>query len=186
MSAGASMGICRGVPHILEDLKLVEPTLLYSVPALYKKVHDGVLNGMQDASPVKRTLMRSALRLGRSDAAYRNGVVRDDGSTHPPLGYIDRIKHWVLDSIVLSRIRSLFGGRLRAGFVAGAACHMGLNSPEILGTCVLKSPPKTSCRHGVETQIAFKHSFSACKISPIGPFKATSPESGRCACTRTI
>ncbi len=116
------MGICRGVPHILEDLKLVEPTLLYSVPALYKKVHDGVINGMQDASPVRRSLMRSALRLGRADAAHRNGVVRDDGTPHPPLGRIDRIKYAVLDSIVLSRIRSLFGGRLRAGFTAGAAC----------------------------------------------------------------
>jgi long-chain acyl-CoA synthetase len=116
------MGICRGVSHILEDLKIIEPTLLYSVPALYKKVHDGVINGMQDASPVKRALMRSALRLGRADAAYRNGHVRDDGTPYPPLSPIERLKHQVLDSIVLSKIRSLFGGRLRAGFTAGAAC----------------------------------------------------------------
>ena len=122
MSQGASMGICRGVPHILEDLKIVQPTLLYAVPTLYKKVHDGVINGVQDARPLKRALMRSALRLGRAESGHRNGLVRDDGTPFPPLGLVDRIMHGVLDSIVLSKIRALFGGRLRAGFVAGAAC----------------------------------------------------------------
>lgn len=133
MSQGASMGICRGIPTILEDLKLVQPTLLFAVPALYKKVHDGVINGMNTASPLKQVLMRAALRLGKADAAYRNDCNmcnddEDDGSrgtlpkSSPPLGVIDGIKHTVLDTIVLSKIRALFGGKLRAGFVAGAAC----------------------------------------------------------------
>ena len=122
MSQGASMGICRGVPHILEDLKIVQPTLLYAVPTLYKKVHDGVINGVQDARPLKRALMRSALRLGRAESGHRNGLVRDDGTPFPPLGLVGKIMHGVLDSIVLSKIRALFGGRLRAGFAAGAAC----------------------------------------------------------------
>jgi acyl-CoA synthetase (AMP-forming)/AMP-acid ligase II len=39
-----------------------------------------------------------------------------------PSGLVDGIKHRVLDDIVLSKIRARFGGNLRAGFVAGAAC----------------------------------------------------------------
>lgn len=141
------MGICRGVSTILEDLRFVEPTLLFAVPALYKKVHDGVINGMNTASPIKQTLMRSALRLGKADAEYRNGLAvqqqqqqqqrsgsNNNGgknsssmpSTTPPppaaLGFIDGIMYQFLDTIVLSKIRALFGGKLRAGFVAGAAC----------------------------------------------------------------
>ena len=161
------MGICRGVSNILEDLKLVEPTLLFAVPALYKKVHDGVINGMNIASPIKQSLMRSALRLGKADAEYRNGraaavqlqqqqqrsssntnhsvdnalpvegssmnnssismpssTTPQQQSSPPPssLGFIDKIMYSFLDTIVLSKIRALFGGKLRAGFVAGAAC----------------------------------------------------------------
>lgn len=121
MSQGASMGICRGIPYILDDLQLVKPTLLFAVPTLYKKVHDGVINAMQNGSSIQRTLMRSALRIGKVNAAYRNGIV-DDGALAPPLGLIDSLKYKFLDSIVLSKIRNRFGGNLRAGFVAGAAC----------------------------------------------------------------
>jgi long-chain acyl-CoA synthetase len=122
MSQGASMGICRGIPHILDDLQMVKPTILFAVPTLYKKVHDGVINAMQNVSPIQRSLMRSALRLGKINAAHRNGIVDENGIVSPPLGFIDGFQHRLLDGIVLSKIRYRFGGRLRAGFVAGAAC----------------------------------------------------------------
>eukprot|EP00581_Thalassiosira_minuscula_P008068 CAMPEP_0183703644 /NCGR_PEP_ID=MMETSP0737-20130205/1321_1 /TAXON_ID=385413 /ORGANISM="Thalassiosira miniscula, Strain CCMP1093" /LENGTH=699 /DNA_ID=CAMNT_0025930441 /DNA_START=117 /DNA_END=2216 /DNA_ORIENTATION=+ len=123
MSQGASMGICRGIPHILDDLQMVRPTLLYAVPTLYKKVHDGVINAMQSASPIRQTLMRSALRLGKAHAAHENaGFYGYDEGEVPPLGFVDGTMHKLLDDIVLSKIRDRFGGNLRAGFVAGAAC----------------------------------------------------------------
>lgn len=124
LAHGASMGICRGIPHILDDLQMVKPTLLYAVPTLYKKVHDGVINTMQNASPIQQTLMRSALRLGKANAAHRNngGADNDNLGVAPPLGLVDGLKHKLLDDIVLSKIRDRFGGNLRAGFVAGAAC----------------------------------------------------------------
>ena len=115
MSQGASMGICRGIPHILDDLQMVQPTLLYAVPTLYKKVHDGVINTMNAASPIQQTLMRSALRLGKAHAAHKNGLVDDSGEVVPPLGFVDGLKHKLLDDIVLSKIRDRFGGNLRAG-----------------------------------------------------------------------
>ncbi|KAL7525173.1 hypothetical protein ACHAXR_004395, partial [Thalassiosira sp. AJA248-18] len=122
LSQGASMGICRGIPHILDDLQMVKPTLLYAVPTLYKRVHDGVINTMQNASPIQQTLMRSALRLGKANAAHKNGVIdHDTGEVVPSLGLVDRFKYKVLDDMVLSKIRERFGN-LRAGFVAGAAC----------------------------------------------------------------
>lgn len=116
LSQGASMGICRGIPNILEDLQLVRPTLLFAVPTLYKRVHDGVINMMNNASPIQQTLMRSALRLGKANAAYANG------ENSAALGFVDGFKYKLLDDLVLSKIRARFGGNLRAGFVAGAAC----------------------------------------------------------------
>jgi len=68
MAHGASMGICRGVPLILEDLQLVKPSLLYSVPTLYKRVYDGVNNMVETANPIRRGLIKKGLSLGAEKA----------------------------------------------------------------------------------------------------------------------
>lgn len=111
VSHGGSMGICRGVPLILDDLAMVRPTTLFAVPTLYKKVYDGVQNLIGSSSPTKQKLMRAALDMGRKK--------KESGGK---LGLVDGIKHKVLDSLVTSKIRGRFGGNLRHGFVAGAAC----------------------------------------------------------------
>ena len=111
ISHGGSMGICRGVPLILEDLALVKPTVLFAVPTLYKKVYDGVQNLIGSSSPTKQKLMRAALDLGRKK--------KESGGS---LGLVEGLKHRVLDGLVTSKIRDRFGGNLRHGFVAGAAC----------------------------------------------------------------
>ena len=115
ISHGGSMGICRGVPMILEDLSMVKPTALFAVPTLYKKIYDGVHNMMESASPLRKRLMRSALDLGRRDNDAQKGA-------GPPLGWFENLQFSALDKLVLSKIRGRFGGNLRHGFVAGAAC----------------------------------------------------------------
>jgi long-chain acyl-CoA synthetase len=114
MSHGASMGICRGIPSILEDLQLVKPTVLFSVPTLYKRIYDGVHNLVETSSPLRKKLMKKALYLGRQNADYQHGK-------RGPLGLLEGLQYKALDSVVLSKIRDRFGGRLRHGFVAGAA-----------------------------------------------------------------
>jgi long-chain acyl-CoA synthetase len=115
MSMGAGMGICRGVPLLLEDLQLVQPTVLFAVPTLYKKIYDGVHNLIESSSPLRKNLMKSGLALGVENVAAKNG-------TRPPLGPMERLKFNLLDKLVLSKIRDRFGGKLRHGYVAGAAC----------------------------------------------------------------
>lgn len=115
MSHGGSMGICRGVPHILEDLTMVKPTALFAVPTLYKRIYDGVHNMMETASPLRKRLMKTALHLGEENAKIENGQ-------RAGFGLLDSLRYKVLDKLVLSKIRARFGGRLRHGFVAGAAC----------------------------------------------------------------
>jgi long-chain acyl-CoA synthetase len=115
MSMGASMGICRGVPVILEDLQLVKPTSLFSVPTLYKKVYDGVHNIMETAPPLRRKLMKKALALGEARSLAEKGM-------RSPLGSLERVQLGILDRLVLSKIRDRFGGRMRHGFSGGSAC----------------------------------------------------------------
>jgi long-chain acyl-CoA synthetase len=111
---GCSMGICRGVPSILEDLQLVKPTVLFAVPTLHKKIYDGVHNLMASASPIRKGLMQKALALGRKNVNAKNGI--------ESMSIFERMQFKALDKIVLSKIRDRFGGNLRHGFVAGAAC----------------------------------------------------------------
>uniref|UniRef100_A0A7S4EPR5 AMP-dependent synthetase/ligase domain-containing protein n=2 Tax=Pseudo-nitzschia australis TaxID=44445 RepID=A0A7S4EPR5_9STRA len=114
MSSGASMGVCRGVPVILEDLQLVKPTTLFSVPTLYKKVFDGVHNLMESAPPLRRKLMKNALAMGEAKVSADKGMRQQ-------LDPFERIKFAVLDRLVLSKIRDRFGGNLLRGFSGGAA-----------------------------------------------------------------
>ena len=115
MSHGASMGISRGIPAILEDLQLVKPTVLFSVPTLYKKIYDGVHNLIVSSSPIRKRLMQTALAIGHERVMAERG-------SRGPLGFFERTQFKVLDRLVLSKIRGRFGGRMRHGFVAGAAC----------------------------------------------------------------
>lgn len=109
------MGICRGVPVILEDLQLVKPTNLFSVPTLYKKVYDGVHNLIETAPPLRKKLMKNALAMGEAKAAI-------DKKLRQPFGPLERIKFVTYDRLVLSKIRDRFGGNLLRGFSGGAAC----------------------------------------------------------------
>jgi len=111
---GGAMGICRGVPHILEDLQLVKPTVLFAVPTLYKRVYDGVNNLMESSSPLRKKLMKKSLALGRRRYESENGG--------DPLSFFEKHAFNTLDGIVLQKIRDRFGGNLRHAFVAGAAC----------------------------------------------------------------
>ena len=115
MSSGASMGICRGVPVILDDLQLVKPTNLFSVPTLYKKVYDGVHNLIESSPPFRKKLMKNALAMGEAKAAA-------DKKLRQPFSTLERIKFATLDRLVLSKIRDRFGGNLLRGFSGGAAC----------------------------------------------------------------
>ena len=89
---------------------MVQPTVLFAVPSLYKKVYDGVQNLIGNSSPTKQKLMHAALDLGKKKKASGGN-----------LGFIDGLKYKVLDSLVTSKIRGRFGGKLRHGFVGGAA-----------------------------------------------------------------
>jgi len=115
MCSGASMGICRGVPVILEDLQLVKPTSLFSVPTLYKKVYDGVHNLIESAPPLRKRLMKDALAMGEAKAAA-------DKKRRQSFSLLEKIKFTALDRLVLSKIRDRFGGNLVRGFSGGAAC----------------------------------------------------------------
>eukprot|EP00536_Pseudo-nitzschia_multiseries_P018334 jgi/Psemu1/264815/estExt_Genewise1Plus.C_23960001 len=115
MSFGSSCAICRGIPFLLEDLQLVKPTVIFAVPTLYSKVYDSVQNKANSGQYIQDALLRNAIEIGNKNAQFRRGE-RD------ALSFAQTLKYTVLDRLVLSKIRDRFGGNLRYGCVAGAAC----------------------------------------------------------------
>jgi len=132
MSFGSSCAICRGVPFLLEDLQLVQPTVLFAVPTLYKKIFDGVQNKMKSGNYVQDTLLTNAIQIGNKQAQFQRGE-------HGALSYFEQFKFSLLDRLVLSKVRDRFGGKLRYGCVAGAACPTEvLSFMDAIGISVLE------------------------------------------------
>lgn len=111
-SMGASLGIAESVPKIVENLGEVKPTLLFSVPRIFNKIHDGVLKKVEEDGGLKKKLFYAAL----DTAKQKKELAQQRRSS----GFVD-LKHKILDGLVASKIRDRFGGRLKYAFSGGAA-----------------------------------------------------------------
>jgi long-chain acyl-CoA synthetase len=100
---------------IIEDVAAVKPTYLPSVPRIFEKIYTKA----SAAEGLKKTILDWAVATGREyRAAERDG--------RKP-GFLLERKYALADKLALSKIRDLFGGRVRL-CVTGAAPI----SPEIL------------------------------------------------------
>jgi long-chain acyl-CoA synthetase len=111
-SMGASMGIAESVTKIVENLAEVKPTLLFSVPRIFNKIHDGVLKKVDAEGGLKKKLFYTALAT-----AQRKKKLAEQ---HRSSGLVE-LKHKVLDELVFSKVRARFGGNLKYAFSGGAA-----------------------------------------------------------------
>jgi long-chain acyl-CoA synthetase len=104
---------------IMPNLAEVKPTYFPSVPRIFEKIYTAATSGMEKQGGLKKAVFDWSIKVGgRVRAAERNG-------RRP--GFLLRKQYGFADKQVLSKIRGLFGGRLRLA-VSGAAPI----SPEIL------------------------------------------------------
>jgi long-chain acyl-CoA synthetase len=98
--------------EIIETLKEVRPTMMCSVPRLYQKAYHTILSKIEGSSKIKRALFNAAYKAGEKVAEHKR--------TNTELPFLLSIKHKVLDTIVLKKIRGAFGGQLKFMPCAGA------------------------------------------------------------------
>lgn len=113
-SMGASLAIAESVPKIIENLAEVQPTLLFSVPRIFNKIHDGVLKKVEAEGGLKEKLFHATLATARQR--------RELAEQRRTSGFVD-FKYKVLDRLVASKVRARFGGRLKYAFSGGAAIN---------------------------------------------------------------
>ena len=101
----------RDSRRLVADLAQAQPTYFPSVPRVFEKIHAQAL-GAAEQSAVRGALFRWALAAGvQVRAAERRG-------RRP--GPLLRARHALADRLVLSKVRNLFGGRLRLALTGAA------------------------------------------------------------------
>ena len=110
---GATLAYWERDPlKIVPNLSEVHPTYFPSVPRIFEKIHTTIVSGAEKGGPVKKALVAWAVSTG--------GKVRADERAGTQPGILLRAQYELADRLVLSKIRAVFGGRVRLA-VSGAA-----------------------------------------------------------------
>lgn len=111
-SKGATNTYLSDPKLVIDTLKEVQPTAMVSVPRLYEKIYGAIMNGLETASPVKKVMFHTAIATGK-ELAYRK-------KRNQPVPVWLKLKHRLLDKLVLSKIRDAVGGEKNFFIVGGA------------------------------------------------------------------
>lgn len=106
--SGASIYYAQSKDTIKDDIVKARPTIIISVPRIFEKTYDAVWDAVRSGSKLKQWLFYRALDYG---SAHRKGELR----------FWQQPLYGVLDFLVLKKIRSKLGGRLRFSVSGGSA-----------------------------------------------------------------
>lgn len=140
--AGATVAYARSVQQLQEDLSLIRPTVLITVPRIFERIQAGLQAKLDKGSKLTQRLFALAIDVGYSRFECQQGR----GNWHP--------KHllWpLLKSIVADKLSERLGGRLRLALAGGAALSpnnartfIGLGVPIIQGYGLSETSPVIS------------------------------------------
>ena len=140
LAAGATVAFARSVPLLMDDMRVIRPTMLVSVPRIYERVYAAIQEKI-GKSPLRKRLFALTVELGwrRFEAAEHRGPALSVGAS---------TLFAVLDRLVARPVRARFGGRLRAAVTGGAAIPnevartlLGLGMPLVQGYGLTESSP---------------------------------------------
>ena len=110
--SGASMVFSRSIPQLAEDFRIVQPTIIFSVPRIYERFLAAINEQLRKASPTKRKLFDFAVEVGWSRFEYQNGRGPWKAS----------FLLWpILEKLVAKKLLARLGGKLRFAVAGGAA-----------------------------------------------------------------
>jgi long-chain acyl-CoA synthetase len=107
-SMGCSLAINDEVPKLLDNLAEVQPHVLFAVPRIFNRIYEGVNKQMAE----RPALVQKLFRAGLQHATRKN---RGES-----LGPLDSVRVKLADSLIFSKVRARFGGRLKY-VVSGSA-----------------------------------------------------------------
>ncbi|CAN5659641.1 AMP-dependent synthetase/ligase [soil metagenome] len=112
LACGFATAIDGRVDKIIENLAVVKPTFMGAAPRIFEKAHARIVTTAQAQGGLRAQLFAAAFSVGLTLNRRR----RAGGATLLPMSLLSRL----LDRLVFSKVREVFGGRIRF-FVSGAA-----------------------------------------------------------------
>jgi long-chain acyl-CoA synthetase len=142
---GATVAFARSIPQLSEDMQLIRPTLLISVPRIYERIYAAIRTKLDEGSPLKRKLFHLAVETGWARFEYEQGR---------GLWKASFLLWPLLQKLVAQKILDRLGGRLRTAISGGAALapeisrvFVGLGLPVVQGYGLTETSPVISGNH---------------------------------------
>ncbi len=110
--SGASIVFARSIPQLAEDFKIVQPTIIFSVPRIYERFLAAINEQLKKSSATKRKLFDFSVETGWSLFQYQHG--------RGPWKLAFLL--WpLLKKLVAEKLLARLGGKLRFAVAGGAA-----------------------------------------------------------------
>jgi len=140
--AGATVAHARGIPDLVEDLRVVKPTAIVSVPRIYERMYARVMEGLQNKPAYLKNIFHLAVNVGWDYMNYKQGRAKARAS----------FVLWpTLKRLIADKICEKLGGRLRIAISGGAALapeisrvFVGLGVPILQGYGLTEASPVVS------------------------------------------
>jgi long-chain acyl-CoA synthetase len=119
INTGMGTYFASSIAKVLEEVVEVKPTIFGSVPRIFEKAYAKIMSTVEQAPPSRQRIFRWAERVGRAAVQH--------WQAGKPIPFGLKLKYRLADRLVFSKLRAVFGGRVRY-FITGAAPI----APEIL------------------------------------------------------
>jgi long-chain acyl-CoA synthetase len=140
---GATVAYARSVHQLQEDLLIIRPTILVSVPRIYERIYAGIRAKLAEGPPLNRKLFELAVEIGHNRFEYQQ---------HRAPRHVSHMLWPFLEIMVAKKVMGKLGGRLRCAMSGGAALSgdvsrvfIGLGLPILQGYGMTESSPVVCC-----------------------------------------
>ncbi len=108
---GATIGYAEDISTVIDDIQQIRPTVMVSVPRLYEKISNSVMEQIETGSALKQKIFYWALRTGRKYQKKKR---------EKRLNGLITLQNRLAEKLVFSKIKQKLGGRFRFPISGGA------------------------------------------------------------------
>ncbi len=109
VEAGVKMAYSTGIPNLVEELGMVKPTYVFSVPRVFEKIYNSA--AAKAADDGKGSIF---------DKATETAIAFAQQTQAGKVSFGTKLKHTIFDKLVYSKLRALFGGNCAHAISGGA------------------------------------------------------------------